>query len=401
MGGKIKFKMSLPKVEIQVLSNSLGRVATVQDSVCALVLGGAAATSLAQNTAARVFSVKAAEALGIIASTHPHAYTQISNFFAVAGTEAELWIMLVPDTTLATAIISSTGPLYSLVAAAAGRVTLAGFSIKRQSGYTPGSGYFDYDVAAVAAAAQTIAQGFADAFAPLRIILEGSYLNATKFNAGDAFPEYHNIGDRVSVFCGAANAGDKHADMGRFLGWLATETVEVHPAKVKRGAYLGAGYLTTGVAVEKYVTAQLQSISDAGIISLRYFVGMGGAYITDDPTLAATTSDFASLARGRVIDKAIRLTYITYINELNETIDITEIGKIAPTQVAYLRSVIERSLKENMVATGNISAATCYINPNQNVLATDKVEISISLLPRGYAKYITVQLGFTNPANQA
>lgn len=393
--------MALPNVQIDVLSNALGRVATVDDTIVALVLSGPAATSLAQNASVRIFSVLGAEALGITAATHAHAYAQISDFFAVAGTDAELWIMLVPDTTTAAAIVAANGPLYNLIAASSGRVTVAGFSMKRAGGYSPGSGYFDYDVAAIAATAQTLAVGFTNSYAPVRIILEGSWLSTTKFNAGDAFPNYRNIGDRVSIFCGASNLGDRHACMGRFMGWLALNTVEVHPGRVKSGAFLGQGYLTTGVAIEKYVNSQITALSDAAVMTLRYHVGIGGAYITDDPTFAASTSDFSSLARGRVIDKAIRLTYATYVNELNDTVDLTDDGKLKPVQIGHLRSIIETTLRESMTAQGNITAATCYVNPSQNVLSTDRVEIQLSIRPRGYKKFIVVKLGFENPANQA
>jgi hypothetical protein len=99
--------MALPKVDIQVSSGGLGRVANTEDFVCALVLGGIAAASLAQNVAARVFSLAGAVALGITPSTHAHAHQQISNFFALAGNNAKLWIMLVPDTTTATDLFPS------------------------------------------------------------------------------------------------------------------------------------------------------------------------------------------------------------------------------------------------------------------------------------------------------
>lgn len=392
--------MALPNVKIEVSSNSLGRVATVDDTVCALVLSGPAATSLAQNVAARVFSLTGAEALGITSSTHTHAWGQIGDFFAVSGNEAELWIMLVPDTTTAAQICATNGPLYNVIAASAGRVTLAAFSMRRASGYSPGTAYFDYDLAAVGGLAQTIANGFAALYAPVRIILEGSYLNATKFNTGDAFPAYKGIGDRVAVFCGAQASGDRHACMGRFMGWLAAYSIETHPGRVKNGAFLGQGYLTTGVAIEKYTESQIASLSDAGVMTLRYFNGRGGSYVTDDPTFAASNSDYSSLARGRVMDKAVRLTYVTYTYEVNDTIDVNDDGTLKATQVAYLRAQIETALTEGMVAEGNITAVSCYINPKQNVLANDKIEMQVGIRPKGYKKYITAKLGFTNPANQ-
>ncbi len=391
--------MALPKVDIQIQNGGLGRVANTDDSVCALVLSGPAATSLAQNVGARVFSLAGAEALGITSASHAHAHAQIGAFFAIA-TGASLWIILTPDTTTAANVYATNGPADKLLAAAAGAVTLLGHSIKRAAGYAPGSDYFDYDVAAVAGAAQTLAVRYANSFAPVRIILDGSYLNPTKFNAGDALPNLRGVGDRVSVFVGAEAANDRHAAMGRLMGWLASSTVEANIGRVKRGAFMGTGYLTTGVAVGSYVEAQVASLHNAAIVALRSYVGVGGNYITDDPTLAATTSDFGSLARGRVIDKAIRLTYITYVNEINDSIEITDAGKLSPTKVSYLEDIIEDTLNLRMVAAGNASSARAVIDPNQNILATDKIEIEVRIVPVGYLKEIVVKLGFENPANQ-
>ena len=393
--------MALPRVEIQVQNGGLGRVANTDDAVVGLVLGGIAATNLAQNVAARVFSVAGAEVLGIGATTHAAAHEQIVAFYDSVGGDAPLWIVLVPDTTTASAVVATNGPLEKVLAAAGGAVTLAGFSIKRAAGYAPGSGWLDYDIETVAAAAQLLAARFASSFAPVRIVLEGSYLNATKLNAGDALPVLRGIGERVSVFVGAENAGDRHAAMGRLLGWLAADSVEANAGKVKRGAFAGVGYLTTGVGVDSYVTSQMASLHDAAIMTFRRYVGVGGVYISDDPTLAATTSDFTSLARGRVIDKAIRLTYLTYVNEINDTIEITPKGTLSPTKVSYLEERIENALRLRMTALGNISSARCLIDPAQDVLATDQIVIEVRIIPLGYLKEIVVKLGFENPAQNA
>lgn len=388
--------MALPKVEIN-LTNGLGRVADTDDVVCGVVLGGVAATSLAQNVGARVFNLAGAEALGITAATHAHAHGQLSTFFNVAGNVA-IWIMLVPDTTTHAAMVAANGPLDKLLAAANGAITLASYSIKRAGGYSPGALYFDYDIAAVGAAAQTLANRYATEFAPVRIILEGSYLNSTKFDAGDALPTLPGVGDRVGVFCGAENSGDRHAAIGRLLGWYASRAVQVNPGQVSLGAFLGTGFLTTGTNVRNYVLSQIEALHNARIIALRYFVGKGGVYVTDDPSFAATTSDFTSLARGLVIDKAIRLTYITYVEQINSTVEITDEGKLSPTKVSELEDKIERALGLRMTAEGNISSARAVIDPNQNILATDKIVIDVYIVPLGYLKEIVVNLQFENPA---
>lgn len=379
-------------------NGGLGRVATTTD-VCALVLSGPAALGLPQNTPARLFSVQGAEALGITSTSHPHAHAQISAFFGLAN-GAGLWIALVPDTTLVSAVVGTAGAMEVLLNAAIDTITLAGVSIRRAVGYAPGAGYFDYDLAAVANQAQTMAQLYAAKYAPLRIVLDGSYLNGAKYSAGDALPALAGVGDRVCVFAGAEAEGDRHAAMGRLMGWLASAPIHESAGRVKRGAFAGLGYLTTGVAIDKYQDAQIDALHQAGIMALRRFAGKGGAYITNGVTLAANTSDFKLLALGRVIDKAIRLSYLTYVDEINETVEITAEGKLAPTRVSYLEDRIENALRLRMTAEGNISSARCLIDPKQDVLATSRIEVQVRIIPLGYLEEIVVKLGFENPAQR-
>lgn len=390
--------MSLPKVSITVNSSGLGRVADTDDYVCGLVLSGIAATSLAQNVGARITSLASAVALGITLATHPHAYSQISTFFSVGGSNQKLWIMLVPDTTTAAAIAADNGPLDKLLATALGEITLAGWSMKRAGGYSPGSAYFDYVIETVGAQCQVVANRYASGFSPVRIVMEGSYLSASKLSTGDAFPTLANVGDRVAAFCGAEASGDRHACMGRLFGWMAAGQVHENPGKVKRGAFLGTGYLTTGVAISAYTAAQIATIHDAGIMALRSYLGVGGAYVTDSVSFAATTSDFRDFTLGLVMDKAIRLTYITYVNEILDTIEVTKEGKMSPNKVSYLEDIINNALKLSMTAKGNVSSAASLIDAAQNILSTGRVEIGVSIIPLGTIKEIAVTLQFTNPA---
>lgn len=48
-----------------------------------------------------------------------------------------------------------------------------------------------------------------------------------------------------------------------------------------------------------------------------------------------------------------------------------------------------------MVNAGELSDVQVKIEANQNVVSTGQILISIALLPVGYAKYITVNIGFT------
>ncbi len=389
--------MALPGVSIQVADGALGRTVTTDDGVAALVVTGVAASGLALNVAARIYSLADAITLGITAATHAHAYGQISDFYGQAGSGAELWIMLVAETTTHAAVfVATTGPMQKLLDAALGRVTIAAISMGRATGYTPTMvGLVDMDIPAVSAQAQVIANGYAALHTPVIFIIDGSYL----INPLAGVVTIKGTGDRVSIFVGNTEVGKRFASIGRFLGRLAAIPVHQSIARVKTGPFAGSGALTSGLALSGYSNAQLASLHDAGYIALRSLPGMSGVYVTYDVTLAAATSDFQTIALRRVMDKAIRLSYQTYLYELNDTIEIGSDGKLLPTKVSYIEDVVARTLRTRMLAEGNCSAVKVYVNPAQNVLATSSIEVTVKITPLGTLKDIVVKLGFYNPAN--
>ena len=389
--------MALPGVSIIVADGALGRTVATDDGVGGLIVTGVAASGLALNVAAVVFSLAEAVALGITEATHAHAHGQISDYYGQAGTGAELWLMLVAETTTAAAVfVADTGPMQVLLNASHGKITIAATSMGRASGYTPTvTGLLDYDLSAVAGLAQLVANVQAAKFSPVRIILDGTYL----INPLSGTATMKGAGANVAVFLGVTTTGKRAASMGRFLGRLAAIPVHESIARVKTGNFSANGALTSGLALSTYSEGQINTLHVFGYMAVRSFQGLQGVFITDDLTLAAATSDFTSIARGRVMDKAVRLAYQTYVYELNDTIEVTDEGKLLPTKVSYIEDVIDRALRTRMLAEGNCSAVSVTVDPDQNVIATDTLEVVVKITPLGYLKSIIVKLGFYNPAS--
>ncbi|TKT89477.1 DUF2586 family protein [Dyadobacter frigoris] len=389
--------MALPGVQINVSDGALGRTTVTDDGVAAMVLTGIAASGLALNVPARIYSLSDAATLGIAVATHPYAYGQISDFYSKTGVGAELWIILVAEaTTHAAVFTATTGPMQKLLDAAQGRVTIAATALGRAVGYTPTmTGLLDYDLVAVATLAQAVANGQTAKFSPLRVVLDGSYLVTPLTGVVSV----KGANDRVGVFLGVTESGKRTASMGMFLGALAAIPVHQSIARVKTGMFSANGALTSGLPLSGYSDAQLGSLHDAGYMILRSFQGLQGAFISKDLTLASDTSDYTSIALGRTMDKAIRLAYQTYVLELNDTVEISSDGKLLPTKVSYIEDVIRRTLNQRMVAEGNCSAVNVSVDPNQNVLSTEMIKVVVKITPLGYLGSIVVELGFFNPSN--
>jgi hypothetical protein len=63
--------------------------------------------------------------------------------------------------------------------------------------------------------------------------------------------------------------------------------------------------------------------------------------------------------------------------------------------VAYLQQKITEALNLNMTSQGNCSGVSCFIDPTQNVVVNNEVQIVVSITPVAYAEDIQVTLGFS------
>lgn len=131
---------------------------------------------------------------------------------------------------------------------------------------------------------------------------------------------------------------------------------------------------------------------------LRSFVGVSGSYWNDNKTAISNTSDYSSIRMNRTIQKAQRVTYISLVPALSSPTDLNADGTLQDTTIAYFESLAEKGLQQ-MQRDAEISAFTVAINPAQNILQTDKLIVTISIVPKGVAANIQVNIGFNVSIN--
>lgn len=392
--------MALPNVTINITNGALGKVAGTDDGVAGLLLSGTAVTGLVLSTPAQLFSFAQFEALGFTEANNPLAYKEVKAFYNQAGAGAELWLMIVGDTVLFADLCDNTKAYApKLLDAASGRIRLLGINRKPAVGYvgTVLTG-LDTDVITGITNLQALAEAYALAYKPFRALLPG--LGFLKANVATLLDLKTRTDNRVALVLGADTATS--AAVALVLGRLAANPVQRNIARVKDGAVgLTSAYFPDGTPTGD-LEANWGSIHDKGYIFFRRFYGKSGFFFTDDHTVTADTDDYGSIARGRIIDKALTIAYTTFVEELNEEIPVdVETGKVSPALIASWVANIENALGINMTAKQEIVKATCFIDGSQNVLATDTIQASISILPVGYAKYIVISLGLTNPYKTA
>jgi len=267
------------------------------------------------------------------------------------------------------------------------------------NGYTPViEDALDKDLKTAMLNAQQLAEwSTSELYAPLFVVLEGRHFSGAVADLLTLTAYEYNrvgvlIGDTVSASTGAA--------VGLLAGKVAAIPVQRHIGRVKDGALpITAAYIKDLSASK----ADVASIHDKGFITFRNFTGKAGYYFSDDCLATKETDDYRSLARRRTIDKAYRIAYATLVDELNDEIPLSATGTIAPALAKSWEATVETAIVNEMTANGNLgidpsddtdTGVKCFIDHNQNVVSSSRIEAVLRVKPYGYAKYIDVKLGF-------
>ena len=186
----------------------------------------------------------------------------------------------------------------------------------------------------------------------------------------------------VGVCLGAVSL----AKVSDCIGWIAKFNVGL-------GKELDVLRLATGDLLTSLSLSALNALNNLGYVFLRKQLGIQGSYFVDSNTCIVASSDFAKIENNRTIDKAKRVVRTALLPELNSPIVLNSDGTIKDTTISYLEGLCETALDE-LIRNTEISAYDVVINPAQNVLSTSEIVVSISIVPVGVARTITVNIGF-------
>lgn len=382
-----------PRVKIILGNGNLGQTTQTDDGIVGLVLSGvglADTTKVQADTPYQLFALSEAEDLGIKdGSTNEFAWDQIKSFYDQAGFAAELWLMIT-GSSLATIVDVNEEILTRLINESKGAVKAVGVAVEAKDGDTVNEGLFE-DVHLAVPKAQALAAQYFERHYPFRIIIGGNNYSGSPADLKNYKEAAFN---RVSVVLSNQDASHS-ADVGTLIGRIASIPVQRNIGRVKDAAVINvSAFFTDGLSVEDHALSAA-AIHDKGYVFLKHYVGKAGYFYNDDPTLTSNSDDYNGLARGRVIDKATALAYLTFLEEILDEIPVSPEGQIHPALIKSWQANIANVINEQMTVDGEISGVKVYIDENQNILANSKIVINLSIQPVGYAKYIDVKLGFT------
>ena len=404
----------LPYVKIDFANGAIGASEPMDDGVTGLVCTAAAVTQTVNGKTENVFALNTPYLItkldelvskGItsdISDANATLYKAVKEFYDEAPDGSKLWIMGVADTvTIADIVDKTKDNAKKLLVAANGTIRTLAVKIKDKSAYTPTvTTGIDGAVRTAITNAQSLAEWATETlFAPVMVLLEGRHYTG---NAETLVSNPINTGNdnRVGVVIGDTIADSKGAAVGLLAGRIASIPVQRSIARVRTGSITATMMYIGSVAAE---LGNPGTINDCGFICPRTFVGKAGYYWSDDKLAAEASDDYSLIPRRRVADKAYRITYSTLINEVAEEISVTDDGKISAPVVKAIQTAVESAIVNNMTSRGNLGndpsdpndmGVECYINPDQNIVATSRLDVQLRIKPHGYSKYIEVSLGF-------
>lgn len=391
----------LPRVKIFFENGNLNLVQPSPDGLLGLVCTGAVvADAFVLGTPYLLRSFEGLVALGITEANNPSIYKMVREFYAEAGDGTEVYLMGFPDTMKHSEMVDYTNVngAKKLMDSVQGK--LRGLIVSR----TPAETYepeiedgLDADIAVAMQKAQEFAEHYTNVlYAPLFVILEGYAYSGNPLDLADLTALSYN---RVSVMIGDTVIDSVKAAVGVIAGRIAKSGVQRNIGRVRDGAL---SPIKTWIGETPTELADVTGLHDKGYITFRTFVGQSGYYFNDDFTATKPTDDYSHLTARRTIDKAYRICYLNLLQNLLDEVPVNADGTLPAAIVKSWQASVESDIARQMTANGELSAditngdygVQCFIDANQNLVSTSKLNVRVRVRPFGYPRYIDVYLGF-------
>lgn len=390
--------MPLPYVKINFANGAIGRPAPMDDGCTGLVCTATAVgQTFALDTPYLITSLRQLDALGIddtATGANQRLRKCVKEFYDEAPMGTKLYLMGV-DCDSAFKILQNQSERPLLVFAKGEIRTLVVIGYNTEA-LVIADGVEEHVYDAIREAQHEAEWAAGELKAPLLVLLEGLYYEGEPSHLLDIHEQDCN---RVAVVIGDTTKSTRAA-VGLLAGRLAAIPVQRSAARVRDGAVKAAGMFILSQRAE---LGDPEAIHEKGFICPRTFAGKAGYYWSDDTIATAVTDDYCYIPRRRTIDKAARVAYAAMLEYVNDEIAVTSEGKIVASVAKNIETVLEGAIVRHMTSQGNLSTdpddpsdtgVIAFVDPDQDIVATSHLDVTLRIRPYGYAKYIEVDLGF-------
>lgn len=395
--------MGLSTVNVNVGQTGLGRRPLNKDKISGVLFFNDNLPSgfSSSNRVQKVYSLEEAEALGIVegSANHDVNWYHISEYFR-GNPQGELWIgyyaVPTPSYTwaeIATMLVAAGGEIRQLAVCAL-ELTFASSQVTAIQAVWAALGAAYQQVSILFAAnlsATTAVTGWA-ALADLRALTARKVsvvISEDGSGAGAALAatKAYSI-TNIGLCLGNLSKASVEQSIGNPQNFDISDGTEMEIPALANGDPCGGSTRTISDAI-------LAGLKDKGyVICRKYEPDITGTYFERVPTSVVSTNDFAWIEVNRVVDKAIRGVRTALIPQLNASVLLKSDGTLRDDTVGYFQDIAQTPITQ-MEADSEISAGQVLIDPDQDVLTTSTLVISIEIVPVGIAETITVNIGLT------
>ena len=339
-------------------------------------------------------------------------YRHISEFYRRAGEGKKLHLMLVAQTVLPTAM---TTLAKTLAVAAEGNISDMAFCFNPAVAYVeaPLNG-INADVYAAITSLQAFAE-WADAQdMPLHTILEGRGIS----DALSAVADLRNMlaleAEKVTLVIGQDwdyaeklwPVGKKFADVGTFLGVIASQAWNRNPGEVETqnltNATLGV-WITGGLSNHKKyaeVYADLETLNDKGYIFPIKYQGLSGYWWNDGHVCAPIVLDNTGsmnqnmIYYSHTIDMVKRALRMAYLPEVKKPVVLD--GGLLPSSMVGYYDAVGDGVFDKMAGRELISDGKATTDPASDLLIAKILVIQFAVVPTGCINEIVGTINLKN-----
>lgn len=394
--------MGQPKITVNIQNGAIGGVAPSDRNICGLVCTGVATSGLALNTPALIYSLKAAEDLGITSAATPLAYRQIKGFYdafnLVTGLEVcPLYIMLVADTVTLDDMCDKDfdNGMKKLNDYADGKLRYGAVARKPDGAYTPDlTNAVEQDSIDAVASAQILCNTLSAAHRPMLMFVEqrGFLISALA-----DLEDYETHEERWVRATLGSTLSDGSADVGIEMGLKAGIPLRRNIGRVKTGALLFMNAAYVGDTKVEDLEAG-DTIYDKGYGFFISLQDTNGYFVNDDRMACSKTDDYGYLYRGATINELHRLVFRVYSQWRNDEFESEEGGVMSAATIATLIQEVQDAVKNELSADLSKYSDGTYvrvsIDPTQNVVTTGECKITVRGRVYGHFKDFVINLGF-------
>lgn len=174
---------------------------------------------------------------------------------------------------------------------------------------------------------------------------------------------------------------------------------EIDCADINRGSLPGVSIRDVNGNVDEHDELINPGLDDARFIALRTWEGYPGVYINRPILMSAPGSDFELVPHRRVMNLARIALRSYFTRRLNRPIRVNEsTGYILETEALQMEAGGKAVLRAALMATPKASGFQLTLSRTDNVLSTKTLTVTVRIIPLGYPEFITITLGFYNPA---